>query len=38
LNQEEHHRNTSFKQEYTTFLRKFQINYDDQYLFDWLED
>lgn len=38
LNQEEHHHTTSFKEEYTTFLRKFQIAYHEKYLFDWLKD
>jgi putative transposase len=37
LNQEEHHKKTSFKEEYLSFLKKFDVDYDDQYLFDWDE-
>jgi REP element-mobilizing transposase RayT len=37
LKQEEHHRNVTFKREYLGFLRKFEVEYDDQYLFDWIE-
>ncbi|MCH6232350.1 IS200/IS605 family transposase [Cognataquiflexum rubidum] len=36
LNQEEHHRKTSFKQEYISFLNKFEIEYEEKYLFDWI--
>jgi len=35
LNQEEHHKNKSFKNEYLDFLEKFDIEYDPKYLFDW---
>ncbi|MEO1054166.1 MAG: IS200/IS605 family transposase [Bacteroidota bacterium] len=35
--QEEHHRNASFKDEYVMFLKKFNVEYDDKYLFDWIE-
>ena len=38
LNQEEHHKNKSFKNEYLDFLEKFDIEYDPKYLFDWTED
>ncbi|WP_338875813.1 IS200/IS605 family transposase [Spirosoma sp. SC4-14] len=38
LNQEEHHRNRTFKEEYHEFLRKFQIEFDEKYLFDWIEE
>ncbi|MCR9016844.1 IS200/IS605 family transposase [Aquiflexum gelatinilyticum] len=37
LNQEEHHRKTSFKQEYISFLKKFEIQYEEKYLFDWIQ-
>jgi putative transposase len=37
LNQEEHHRKKSFKEEYKEFLIRFNIDHDDQYLFDWLD-
>ncbi len=37
LNQEKHHRNQSFKIEYLNLLRKFGVDYNEKYLFDWLE-
>ena len=37
-NQKEHHKKIRFKDEYKTFLNKFQIEYKDEYLFDWLEN
>jgi putative transposase len=37
LNQEEHHRKKTFKEEYVDFLKKFNIEYNDKYLFDWIE-
>ncbi len=37
LNQEEHHKTKSFKDEYLNLLRKFEIEYDERYLFKWLE-
>lgn len=36
-NQKEHHRKKSFKEEYKEFLRKYQIEHKDEYLFDWIE-
>ncbi|MCH6201482.1 IS200/IS605 family transposase [Aquiflexum sp. LQ15W] len=36
LNQEEHHMKISFKQEYISFLKKFEIEYEEKYLFDWI--
>jgi putative transposase len=38
LNQEEHHRKKTFKEEYLDFLRKFEIEYDEKYLFEWFDD
>jgi putative transposase len=37
LNQEMHHMKSSFKEEYLGLLRKFEIEYDDKYLFDWID-
>jgi REP element-mobilizing transposase RayT len=37
LNQPKHHKNRTFKEEYIDFLQKFDVEYEDQYLFDWLE-
>ncbi len=36
LNQEEHHRKKTFKDEYIEFLQKFGIEFNEKYLFDWL--
>jgi len=36
-NQEEHHNQTKFKDEYHEMLQKFNIDFDDNYLFDWVE-
>ena len=37
LNQEEHHRQKTFKEEYLEFLKKFDVDYDERYLFNWEE-
>jgi REP element-mobilizing transposase RayT len=37
LNQEEHHKKKTFKQEYLEFLEKFVIPFEEQYLFEWIE-
>lgn len=37
LNQETHHKKISFKEEYIQFLKKFEIEYNEKYLFDWIE-
>jgi putative transposase len=36
MNQKEHHKKQSFREEYLEFLNKFQIEYKDEYLFQWL--
>jgi putative transposase len=36
-NQKEHHKKRSFKEEYVEFLREFQIEFKNEYLFDWIE-
>lgn len=36
-NQEIHHQKKTFKDEYLAFLQKFEINYEEDYLFDWVE-
>lgn len=38
LKQEQHHKKKTFKEEYLEFLHKFDIDYNEKYLFDWLED
>jgi len=37
LNQEEQHKKQTFKVEYHSFLEKFEIEYDEKYLFEWIE-
>ena len=37
-NQEKHHSKKSFKQEYIELLKKYQIEYDDKYVFEWIEE
>jgi REP element-mobilizing transposase RayT len=36
-NQEQHHKEKTFKDEYIELLQKFNIGYDEKYLFDWVE-
>jgi REP element-mobilizing transposase RayT len=36
-NQEEHHKKTTFREEYFNFLEKFEIDYDEKYVFEWIE-
>jgi len=36
-NQEEHHRKRTFREEYHEFLARFHVDYNEQYLFDWIE-
>ena len=36
MNQKEHHKKHTFKEEYLDFLNKFQIEYKDEYLFKWI--
>ena len=37
MNQKEHHKKKTFKEEYTGFLQQFNVEYDEQYLFEWYE-
>jgi len=34
--QEEHHKTTTFREEYLKLLEQFDIDYDPNYLFDWI--
>lgn len=36
--QEEHHKNKTFKDEYTKMLKDFNVDYDEKYLFQWIEN
>lgn len=35
--QKDHHRNITFKQEYTSLLKSFNIEFKDEYLFQWID-
>ncbi len=37
LNQAEHHRKRRFREEYLEFLQKFEVDYDERYVFDFLD-
>ncbi len=37
INQKEHHSKSTFKEEYTGFLKKFEIPYDEKFLLDWID-
>ncbi|MFN4880778.1 MAG: IS200/IS605 family transposase [Bacteroidota bacterium] len=36
-NQEQHHLKKTFRDEYTELLKKFNVQYDENYLFEWIE-
>lgn len=38
LNQENHHKKQTFRDEYINFLKEFEIEYDERFLFDFLDD
>jgi putative transposase len=37
MNQKQHHAKTSFKEEYLILLKDFNIDFKEEYLFDWIE-
>ena len=37
-NQEEHHSRKTFREEYLELLKKFDVEYDPKYIFDWIDD
>ncbi|MFT7481623.1 MAG: putative transposase, partial [Oceanospirillaceae bacterium] len=37
FNQEEHHKTKTFKEEYIEFLVRFEIDYNPDYLFGWIQ-
>lgn len=37
-NQEDHHAQRTFKEEYLEMLEKFNVEFDTRYLFKWIED
>jgi len=36
-NQPEHHKKTTFKDEYIQFLKNFEIEYNEKYLYEWID-
>ncbi len=38
LNQPEHHKKRTFKEEYLDMLQKADIDYDERYLFEWITE
>ncbi|MBX7204228.1 MAG: IS200/IS605 family transposase [Bacteroidia bacterium] len=36
VNQKEHHRKKTFREEYMGFLKKFEVEFKDEYLFEWI--
>lgn len=36
--QKEHNKKKTFKEEYLAFLKAFEIEFKDEYLFDWIDD
>jgi putative transposase len=37
-NQEQHHAHKSFREEYLEFLKKFSIEFDEKYVFNWVRE
>lgn len=37
MNQKQHHKTKTFREEYVEFLKNFAIEYKDEYLFEWVE-
>ncbi len=38
MNQKEHHRAMTFQEEYKAFLKKLEIDHEENYLFEWIDD
>ncbi|WP_019037088.1 IS200/IS605 family transposase [Psychroflexus tropicus] len=38
LNQPEHHKKQSFREEHLLFLKKFEVDYDTKYVFEWYDE
>lgn len=38
LNQPEHHRKLTFREEYLALLRRFEVRYQEEYLFEFFDD
>jgi len=38
MSQEEHHKKKSFKEEYLEILNKFEVEFDEKYIFDFIDE
>jgi putative transposase len=38
MNQKNHHKKKTFKEEYIGLLEEFEIDYDEKYTFEWLDE
>jgi len=38
INQEQHHRKRSFREEYLELLKRFEVEYDERNLFEWYDE
>ncbi|MDA3942473.1 MAG: IS200/IS605 family transposase [Bacteroidetes bacterium] len=38
MNQKEHHKKYTLREEYLDFMKKFEIEFKDEYLFKWIEE
>ncbi len=36
LNQEEHHKKQTFREEYLSFLNEYEVSHEERFLFDWI--
>ena len=36
INQKRHHKKKTFREEYIGFLKKFEVEYDEEFLFEWI--
>lgn len=37
INQKEHHKKKAFKEEYIDLLTKYEVSFEERFLFEWLE-
>ena len=38
MTQKEHHKKKTFREEYLEFLNKFEVEFKEEYLFEWIEE
>ncbi len=38
MNQKKHHIKKTFKEEYIDFLKRFNVAFKNEYLFDWIDE